>query len=135
MYHNLIEQNISGVKLEKLRQDAIKKTKIQRRIFPICMVLFTVLVIGKKLPLVIYVLGSGEEDSAALGIVFTSIRDLMMAAILSAVIYVFYMMLVWQKAYNVFNFSFKNKYVLDTIRQRICRKESQRPEVFAGHSL
>lgn len=44
------EQNISGVKLEKLRVDALKKLKIRRRVFPVCMIVFTALVLAGSLP-------------------------------------------------------------------------------------
>lgn len=30
----MVEQNISGVKLERLRQNAVKKHKILRKLFP-----------------------------------------------------------------------------------------------------
>ena len=36
----MVEQNISGVKLERLRQNAVKKHKILRKLFPVCLILF-----------------------------------------------------------------------------------------------
>ena len=39
----MVEQNISGVKLERLRQNAVKKHKILRKLFPVCLI-----DIGKK---------------------------------------------------------------------------------------
>ena len=34
----MAEQNISGVKLERLRQNAVKKHKILRKLLPVCLV-------------------------------------------------------------------------------------------------
>lgn len=111
------EQNISGVKLEKLRVDALKKLKIRRRVFPVCMIVFTALVLAGSLPYFLALAEHGWEDMAVQGIVFSLLSRLMMAAILSCAIYLIYSILVWQKAYDRFNLSFKNKYVLDTLRQ------------------
>ena len=36
----MVEQNISGVKLEQLRQNAVKKHKILRKLLPVCLILF-----------------------------------------------------------------------------------------------
>ena len=41
----------------------------------------------------------------------------MFSLVLVAVIFVFYYMLVFKKAYDRFCVNFKNKYVLDTLRQ------------------
>ncbi len=69
----------------------------------------------------VWVLGYLDElqwgDSTTTGLFFVLLGELMMAAILSCVIYLFYSILVWRKAYDRFNYSFKNKYVLDTIRR------------------
>ena len=113
----MVEQNISGIKLEKLRQEALKKHKIQRRLLPVCFLVFAGLSLLKEGFLFLYIGQYGWGDAVSTGGLWMLLGDLMMSAMLSAVIYVFYMMLVWQKAYDRFNFSFKNKYVLDTIRQ------------------
>ena len=73
-------------------------------------------VLVKNLLLFIAVSGTGT-DGAVLGVIYRTAGGLIMAAILAGTVYIFYVMLVWQKAYNLFNVSFKNKYVLDTIRQ------------------
>ena len=112
-----VEQNISGVKLEKLRKDAQKKTKLMRRILPCSFGVFVAMALLNK----VWVLGYLDElqwgDSTTTGLFFMLLGELMMAAILSCVIYLFYSILVWRKAYDRFNYSFKNKYVLDTIRR------------------
>ena len=113
----MVEQNISGVKLEKLRQNILKKTKIQKRLLPLCLLVFEGIAVGKNLFLFLLTSGHSGEDSMAAGMVGMLAGDMIMAAMLAGVVYVFYMFLVWQKAYDRFNFSFKNKYVLDTIRQ------------------
>ena len=81
------EQNISGVKLEKLRVDALKKLKIRRRVFPVCMIVFTALVLAGSLPYFLALAEHGWEDMAVQGIVFSLLSRLMMAAILSCAIY------------------------------------------------
>lgn len=44
----MVEQNISGVKLERLRQNAVKKHKILRKLFPVCLILFIGLTLVKN---------------------------------------------------------------------------------------
>lgn len=113
----MTEQNISGVKLEKLRQEAVKKNRIQKKLLPGCFLVFAAVSLVKN-GFLFFALGQyGLGDPVSQGAIFMLIGDLMMSAILAGVIYVAYMMLVWQKAYDRFNYSFKNKYVLDTIRQ------------------
>ncbi|HJA93542.1 MAG TPA: DUF3137 domain-containing protein [Candidatus Eisenbergiella merdipullorum] len=111
------EQNISGVKLEKLRQDAVRKTKIQKRLFPVCLIVFIGGAAIKNLLTFRLLSDYMGEGSVAAGVAATVVGDLIFAAMLAGVVYVFYMLLVWQKAYDRFSFSFKNRYVLDTIRQ------------------
>lgn len=112
-----VEQNISGVKLEKLRRDAEKKTKIMRWILPCSFAVFMAIALVKKAWVIGYLDELQWGDSTTTGLLFVLLGDLMMSAILSCVIYLFYSILVWRKAYDRFNYSFKNKYVLDTIRQ------------------
>lgn len=111
------EQNISTAKLEKLRQDAIKKTKILRRLPLVCFAVFAALALIQDLGFFRCLADSGWGDPVTKGAFFHLLGGLMMAAMLASVVYLFYMIFVWQKAYDRFNFSFKNKYVLDTIRQ------------------
>ena len=44
----MVEQNISGVKLERLRQNAVKKHKILRKLLPVCLILFIGLTLVKN---------------------------------------------------------------------------------------
>lgn len=44
----MVEQNISGVKLEQLRQNAVKKHKILRKLLPVCLILFIGLTLVKN---------------------------------------------------------------------------------------
>lgn len=111
------EQNISGVKLEKLRQDAVKKTKIMRWILPVCLVLFVGLALAGKWYIFLWLGEYGWSDPAVQGAFYGLLANLMLAVILACVVFVFYKILVWQRAYDRFNFSFKNKYVLETLTQ------------------
>lgn len=113
----MVEQNISGVKLEKLRQDAKKKTKILRRLFPGLFILLAVVAILKNITLFAYIGEYEFESDVTQGALFILLRDLMMDFILVGTAFIFYFMLVWKKAYERFNLSFKNRFVLDTIRQ------------------
>lgn len=45
--YEMVEQNISGVKLERLRQNAVKKHKILRKLLPVCLILFIGLTLVK----------------------------------------------------------------------------------------
>lgn len=45
------------------------------------------------------------------------VGNLMLSVIFAGVIFGFYYMLVYKKAYDLFCINFKNKYVLDTLRQ------------------
>ncbi len=113
----LTEQNISGVKLEKLRQDVKKKSRILRKLPFFLFFLFAAAAVIKHLDLFPYISEYGLNSSVTMGAFFGMLGGLMMAVVLTGTIFCFYYMLVWKKAYDRFNFSFKNKYVLDTIRQ------------------
>ena len=113
----MAEQNISIVKLEKLRRDAIKKTKIMKGLPIISFFVSAAIAVIKNRWFFGYIGEYGWVDPVTMGAFFHLIGGLIMAFILTGVIFSFYMMLIWQKAYNRFNFSFKNKYVLNIIRQ------------------
>lgn len=112
------EQTISSAKLEKLRLDAVKKTKISQRIFPLCLILFSVFAVLCNWPLFLFVSEYGWGDPATKGALFRLFGSLMMAVILASGARIFYSMLTWQEAYDLFNFSYKNKYVLETLKKR-----------------
>ena len=44
----MAEQNISGVKLERMRKDAARKMKIQWKLIPVCLILFIGLALVKN---------------------------------------------------------------------------------------
>lgn len=111
-----VEQNISGVKLEKLRKDAEKKTRIMKRIFPAGFGVLAVLSLASSFPLLHRFQAYGWSDPVTQGGFWILVGKLMMSVILSGDAFLIYYMMVWKKAYERFNFSFKNKYVLDTIR-------------------
>ena len=113
----LVEQNISGVKLEKLRKDVLKKTGLLKKLPAVCFLAFAVIALTKNWHFFASLLKNGWEDSVTTGALFRLLGDFMMAAILAGGIFLFYMMLVWKKAYDRFNFSFKNRFVLDVLRQ------------------
>ena len=113
----MVEQNISGVKLERLRQNAVKKHKILRKLFPVCLILFIVLTLVKNRFLFASISEYGWGDPATQGAFWMLVGNLMLSVIFAGVIFGFYYMLVYKKAYDLFCINFKNKYVLDTLRQ------------------
>ena len=113
----MVEQNISGVKLERLRQNAVKKHKILRKLFPVCLILFIGLTLVKNRFLFASISEYGWGDPATQGAFWMLVGNLMLSVIFAGAIFVFYYMLVYKKAYDLFCINFKNKYVLDTLRQ------------------
>ena len=63
----MVEQNISGVKLERLRQNAVKKHKILRKLFPVCLILFIGLTLVKNRFLFASISEYGWGDPATQG--------------------------------------------------------------------
>ena len=113
----MVEQNISGVKLERLRQNAVKKHKILRKLLPVCLILFIGLTLVKNRFLFASISEYGWGDPATQGAFWMLVGNLMLSVIFAGVIFGFYYMLVYKKAYDLFCINFKNKYVLDTLRQ------------------
>ena len=113
----MVEQNISGVKLEQLRQNAVKKHKILRKLLPVCLILFIGLTLVKNRFLFVSISEYGFGDPATQGAFWGLIGGMMLSVIFAGAVFVFYYMLVYKKAYDLFCINFKNKYVLDTLRQ------------------
>ena len=113
----MAEQNISGVKLERLRQNAVKKYKILWKLLPACLILLIGLAVVKNRFLFTAISKYGWGDPATQGSFSRLTGDLMFSLILAGAVFIFYYMLVYKKAYDLFCVNFKNKYVLDTLRQ------------------
>lgn len=116
----MIEQNISGVKLEKLRKKAVKKTKFLKKmpkfVFVICLLL--AMLKPRNIGLFL-ILTSGEGldlGTIAIGIVMI-LGEVLLAFCIAAAAMGFYLLLSWKKTYNAFNDNYKNKYVLLKIRE------------------
>lgn len=116
----MIEQNISGIKLEKMRQKANSKTKFLRRmpkvVFMICLLLsmFKPRNIGFFL-LVFH--GEGMEIGTILTGIVMLFGEVMLAFCIAALAFAIYMLLFWKKSYELFNDNYKNKYALLKIRE------------------
>lgn len=116
----MVEQNISGVKLEKLRQKANKKTKFMRRmpiiVFIICLLLS--MLKPRNIGL-FFIFTSGEDiDIGNIGIgILMLFGEVMLAFCMAALAFAIYMLLFWKKSYNLFNDNYKNKYVLQKMRE------------------
>ena len=105
-----------GANIEKLRQDAERKMKTMRRILPACLILFAALAAADKWYFFVWLGELGWGNPSVRGAFYGLLANLIMAVMASGVAYIFYGKLVWQRAYNRFNFSFKNMYVLDSLR-------------------
>ena len=73
--------------------------------------------IGKNRFLFASISEYGWGDPATQGAFWMLVGNLMLSVIFAGVIFGFYYMLVYKKAYDLFCINFKNKYVLDTLRQ------------------
>lgn len=113
----MVEQNISGVKLERLRQITIKKHKTLWKLPSVCLILFVGLTLVKNRYLFVYISEYGWEYQEIQGGLWMLVGHLMLSLILAGNIFVFYYMLVYKKAYDCFCINFRNKYVLDTLRE------------------
>jgi len=107
----MAEQNISGVKLERMRKDAARKMKIQWKLIPVCLILFIGLTLIKNRFLFVSISKYGFGDSAAQGAFWGLIGGIILSVIFAGAIFGFYYMLVYKKAYDLFCINFKNKYV------------------------
>lgn len=77
----MVEQNISGVKLERLRQNAVKKHKILRKLFPVCLILFIGLTLVKNRFLFASISEYGWGDPATQGAFWMLVGNLMLSVI------------------------------------------------------
>lgn len=116
----MVEQNISGVKLEKIRQKANRKTKFMYRmpkvVFIICLLLSMLKPRNIGLFL-IFTSGEGIDiGTIAIGIIMI-LGEIMLAFCMTALAFAIYMLIFWKKTYNLFNDNYKNKYALLKIRE------------------
>lgn len=113
----MLEQNMSGVKLEKLRQKAKKATKMQ---FVIPLIVLNVLLIVALMLnryFFTYLKEYGFGNPVTQGSFFSLIAQVMFALTVSGVVFCIYHIFVWKKAYEQFCINYKNKYVLQKIRE------------------
>lgn len=113
----MVEQNISGVKLEQQRQNALKHHKILQKLLPVCLILFIGLALVKNRFLFVFISEYGWGNPATQGALWMLAGNLIFSLLLACSIFCCYYMLVFKKAYDLFCINFKNKYVLDTLRQ------------------
>lgn len=116
----MIEQNISGVKLEKLRQKAVKKTKFLKKMPKVVFVVCLLLAMLKPRNIGLFlILTSGEGlDFGTIGIgIIMILGEILLAFCIAAAAMGFYLLLSWKKTYNEFNDNYKNKYALLKIRE------------------
>lgn len=116
----MIEQNISGVKLEKLRQKAEKKTKFLKKMPKVVFVICLLLAMLKPRNIGLFlILTSGEAiELGTIGIgILMILGEVMLAACIAAAAMGFYVLLSWKKTYNEFNDNYKNKYALLRMRE------------------
>lgn len=107
----MVEQHISEVKLEKQRQKVIKKSKF---IFKLPFIVFAIYI---ALPLVIFITIFTKVENVGNLIIYFVCKYILVGMIISAVSFSLYYMLSYKKAYDLFNFNYKTKYVTDVISQ------------------
>lgn len=112
---NISEQHISPIKLEKQRQRAYKRGHLVK-IGPIAA--FLVFMIMPTLNIINFFTSAAQKDPADVKnlLIYFFIHDVLMAVVGSAAVFAL-LFVFYQKAYNLFNNNFKNKYVLDTLRE------------------
>lgn len=116
----MIEQNISGIKLEKLRQKAQQKLKFSKKLFKIIFVFCLLLSMLKPRNIgMFFMLTSGEPlDAGSIAFCILMIfMELMLAFTLALAAKGIYVLVFWKKAYNTFNDNYKNKYALLKMRE------------------
>lgn len=116
----MVEQNISGVKLEKMRQTAEKKTKFLRRMPKIVFVICFLLAMFKPRNIGLFLMfmsGEGMDIGMILLGIVMLFGEAMLAFCIAALAFAIYMLLFWKKSYNLFNDNYKNKYALLKIRE------------------
>lgn len=98
----MVEQNISGVKLEQLRQNAVKKHKILRKLLPVCLILFIGLTLVKNRFLFVSISEYGFGDPATQGAFWGLVGGMMLSVIFAGAVFGFYYMLVYKKLMTSF---------------------------------
>ena len=114
----MIEQNISGVKLEKLRQKAVKKNKVLKNAEGRFCCLFACHVKTKKYRTFFDFDQwgrSGFWDHRHWN--HHDFRRILLAFCIAAAAMGFYLLLSWKKTYNEFNDNYKVKFYLKIIRE------------------
>lgn len=113
----IVEQNISSVKLEKMREKAYKNIK---RMFQIPLIAFFIILVvnfinnRKKFSnfFTDYSLGQAK----ILDGIFLFTKEILMAFFLS-MLFVSITYIYWKKSYDIYNYNYKNKYVLSKIKE------------------
>ncbi|HIT87449.1 MAG TPA: DUF3137 domain-containing protein [Candidatus Coprocola pullicola] len=114
----IIEQNISGVKLEKMRQKANRKTKfmfkLPKFVFIVC-VLFT---LSKNMDFFRLIFSNYEiSRDEIIGGIFMIMGGVLMSFCIAAASFGFYLWIFWKKSYDIFNDNYKNKYAFLKIKE------------------
>lgn len=114
----MIEQNISGVKLERMRKKAYRKTVVlavlPRVIFVIGIILT---LIYNRYTFIMIIEGDFKGAGVILGSLGMLLGGVMLSFGAAAMGYAIYMCFFWKKPYDLFNANYKNKYVLLRIRE------------------
>ena len=111
---NITEQHISPIKLEKQRQKAYKMTTLSKKVPIIAFFLFMII---PTIKLIALLTASAEiRENIKSYLLYYLVHDAFMALI-GAVLVFLVLFILSQKAYNLFNSNFKNKYILDTLKE------------------
>lgn len=116
----MVEQNMSGIKLEKLRKKAERKMNFSQKLFKIVLVGCLLLSIMKpRIIGMFFYFTSGEPlgISDVLLCILMIFMEIMLAFVIALAAKYIYIWIFWMKAYDAFNNNYKNKYALPKIRE------------------
>lgn len=108
----MIEQNISGVKLERMRQKVNRRVKIGKALR------WGIFAAGEAATLGSALYGAGEVTAEwLLGVAAWAVGGTVLSFLVSFLFWLIYMGLFWAGPSNVFTQNYKNKYVLTKLRE------------------
>lgn len=111
----VVEQNISGVKLEKMRKRVCRLTFLAIKGAKAVFAVGVVVTLFRQRHFIRYI--AEGHWQAAIGAGAMAAGGLMMSFCVAAAFYAVCSMLFWSRSYNLFNQNYKNKYVLTKMRE------------------
>lgn len=110
-----IEQNISEVKLERMRLHL--QALYKKRFLPpmVVLLLSLVLILIVDGPSIVFLLEGKLTDSAMWGAILILVGHLMLALMFSIVSFLIFLKCSWERRYHEYNFSMKSRYLVQIL--------------------